>query len=125
VLRYLLLVVATALLAGCHCTTGGLWGGCGLDQDLDWEGSHQAAGPLWEAERDRTERTWISEVDPDTAAATDSSSVLSAAERTHDLWWFFAEVLLDRSSCSARGKEIDAANHLAQGTCSSVTGHAE
>jgi hypothetical protein len=64
----MLLVVATLLLAG--CCTGFL---CELEEmdkiERQWEGSRDAAGNLWEGERDRTEKTPTGRMLPDTTEA--------------------------------------------------------
>jgi len=121
VIRYLLPVVATALLAGCHCGTFG----CGVDEDLHWDGSHQAAGQLWEAERDRIERTPVSEAAPDTTEAPDSLSVHPVPEGTRTLWWLFVVVLRHPSPCSPRSDGIDERNHPPRVACLSGLAHAE
>ncbi len=119
--RYLLPVVATALLAGCHC---GMFG-CAVDEDLHWDASHQAADQLWEAERDRIERTPVSEAAPDTTDAPDRLSVHPVPEETRTLWWLFVVMLRHPSACSPRSDGIDERNDPPRVTCPSGLTRAE
>jgi hypothetical protein len=81
-IRILLPVIATALLAGCNC--GFLDTGCGPDYGKhvggDWDTSAEAADDLWEAETDWTERTRPGEGVPDTAKALSEAVVDTAVD---------------------------------------------
>jgi len=121
VFRYLLPLVLTALLAGCHCSAFG----CSVDEDLDWDGSHRAAGQLWEAERDRIERTSVSETAPATTAAPDGLSLHPVPEAKRTLWWLFVVMLRHPSPCSPRSDGIDERNEPPRVTCPSGLTRAE
>lgn len=112
-LRYLLLIVVTALLAGCHCS---VWG-CALDEDLDWVGSYQAAGELWESEQDRIRQRPTDEATPDTTEVADSLSVQLASDETETVLWFFVKVPGRPSACSVNHYGTPEGMHLLPAPC--------
>ena len=74
-IRYLLLVLTTLLLSGCctgfFCESAEMeWIGRRIEEtECQWKGSREAAGGLWDEERDRTDRTHMSATIPDTTEA--------------------------------------------------------